>query len=43
MLFRSTTDLVEKLRAHNYEGVEEDFAEIKKAHVKAVEAIESLS
>lgn len=38
-LHQATTNLVEKLRAHNYEGVEEDFAEIKEAHEKAVDAI----
>ena len=42
-LHQVTTDLVEKLRANSYDGVEEDFAEIKKAHERAVEAIESLS
>jgi len=38
-LHQETDNLVEKLRAHNYEGVEEDFARIKVAHEKAVEAI----
>ncbi len=38
-LHQVTTDLVEKLRAHNYEGVDDDFAEIKAAHERAIEAI----
>ena len=39
VLHQVTTDLVEKLRAHNYEGVDEEFAQIKEAHHRAVEAI----
>ncbi len=41
-LHQVTTDLVEKLRAHNYEGVDEDFSQIKEAHERAVEAIGKL-
>ena len=41
-LHQVTTELVEKLRAHNYEGVDEDFAKIKEAHTKVIEGIGKL-
>lgn len=41
-LTSATTELVEKLRAKNYEGVDENFARVKAEQVQVLAAIEKL-